>query len=70
MPAGQGEIVGGETVKECLKAEVVYGFVEQERWEKDAFVCLEEAFHWLKEATDDAERAEKESDNIAGEQRV
>lgn len=67
MPAGQGEIAWGETVKECLKAEVVYGFVEQEQWEKDAFVCLEEAFHWLKEATDDAERAEKESDNIASE---
>lgn len=56
VPAGQGEIVWEETVKECLKAKIPYGFVEQEQWEKDAFECLKEAFDWLKTAADDAER--------------
>lgn len=47
VPAGQGDIAWDEAIKECLHQNVIYGYVEQERWERDPFNCLQEAFDWL-----------------------
>ena len=49
VPAGQGDTNWNGVVKACLDADVPYGFVEQERWEKDPYVCLKEAMDWLDE---------------------
>jgi len=49
MPAGQGTVRWDGVVKACLDAKVPYGFVEQEKWEKDPYVCMEEALLWLEE---------------------
>ena len=34
-------------VRACVESKVPYGFVEQERWDRDPFVCLKEAMDWL-----------------------
>lgn len=47
VPAGQGDIAWDEAIKECLRQNITYGYVEQERWERDPFDCLQEAFDWL-----------------------
>lgn len=47
VPAGCGEIAWNDAIKECLHQKVAYGYVEQERWERDPFDCLQEAFSWL-----------------------
>lgn len=47
VPAGQGEIDWTEAIRACLETNVPYAFVEQERWERDAFTCIEEAFSWI-----------------------
>lgn len=47
VPAGQGEIDWRGVVKACLDARVPYGFVEQEKWNRDPFACLKEAMDWV-----------------------
>lgn len=47
VPAGQGEIDWHGVVQACMEAQVPYGFVEQERWDRDPFDCLKEALDWV-----------------------
>lgn len=47
VPAGQGDTDWTGVVKACLDANVPYAFVEQERWDRDPYVCLKEAMAWL-----------------------
>ena len=48
VPAGQGDINWTGTVKTCLETGVPYAFVEQERWDRDPYDCLDEALSWLR----------------------
>ncbi len=50
VPAGQGETDWSGALRACVETEVPYGFVEQERWNGDPFLCLKEGFDWLKES--------------------
>ena len=47
VPAGQGDIDWTGVVPACLETGVPYAFVEQERWEKDPWECMQEALDWL-----------------------
>ena len=47
VPAGQGDVNWEGVVKACLDAGVPYGFVEQEKWERDPYLCMKEAMDWL-----------------------
>lgn len=47
LPAGQGDTNWDGVVKACLEVGVPYGFVEQERWDRDPYLCLKEAMDWL-----------------------
>ena len=47
VPAGQGRVNWQGVVRACLDAGVPYAFVEQERWDRDPYVCLQEAMDWL-----------------------
>ena len=47
VPAGQGDTNWNDVVRACLDAGVSYGFVEQEKWDRDPYVCLKEAMTWL-----------------------
>lgn len=47
VPAGQGDTNWSGVVKACMDAGVPYAFVEQERWNRDPYVCMEEAMNWL-----------------------
>ena len=47
VPAGQGDTNWDGVVKACLEAKIPYAFVEQERWDRDPYDCLEEAMDWL-----------------------
>ena len=47
VPAGQGDTDWTGVVRACLDAVVPYAFVEQERWDRDPYVCLKEAMDWL-----------------------
>lgn len=47
VPAGQGDIDWTGVVAACLETGIAYGFVEQERWQEDPYVCLKEAMNWL-----------------------
>lgn len=47
VPAGQGDTNWPGVVRACLDAQIPYAFVEQERWERDPYVCLKEAMDWL-----------------------
>ena len=48
VPAGQGTVRYEGVVRACLQANVSYGFVEQESWDRDPFVCIGEALDWLR----------------------
>ena len=48
VPAGQGDIDWTGVVKACEESGVPYGFVEQERWNRDPYACLGEAMQWAK----------------------
>lgn len=47
VPAGQGDTDWSGVVAACLDAGAAYGFVEQERWQGDPYVCLKQAMDWL-----------------------
>lgn len=47
VPAGQGDTNWAGVTKACLEAGVPYAFVEQERWDRDPYICLKEAMDWL-----------------------
>lgn len=47
VPAGQGDTCWDGVVSACLEAGIPYAFVEQERWDRDPYVCLKEAMDWL-----------------------
>ncbi len=47
VPAGQGDTDWTGVVSACLEVQVPYAFVEQERWDRDPYVCLKEAMDWL-----------------------
>ncbi len=49
VPAGQGQVKWDGVVRACLDAGVLYGFVEQEKWDRDPDDCLGEAMNWLDE---------------------
>lgn len=48
VPAGQGDTDWTGVAEACLRADIPYAFIEQERWAKDPFDCLREALDWLK----------------------
>lgn len=52
VPAGQGDICWDGVVAACLDAGVPYGFVEQERWDRDPYDCLAEAMVWAQKETE------------------
>lgn len=41
-------------VRACLETKVPYGFVEQERWDRDPWDCLGEALDWLHREMEEA----------------
>lgn len=47
VPAGQGDTDWTGVVPACLRAQIPYGFVEQEKWNRNPFDCLQEALGWL-----------------------
>lgn len=47
VPAGQGQVNWDGVVDACTAARVPYGFVEQEKWNRDPYDCLGEALRWL-----------------------
>jgi len=47
VPAGQGDTNWKGVVQACLDADVPYGFVEQETWDRDPYDCLKEAMAWV-----------------------
>lgn len=49
VPTGQGDTNWTGVVQACLEVGVPYAFVEQERWDRDPYLCLKEAMDWLKQ---------------------
>ena len=41
-------------VRACVETQVPYGFVEQERWDRDPYDCLVEALEWLRGEMEEA----------------
>lgn len=54
VPAGQGDIDWTGVVRVCVETQVPYGFVEQERWDRDPYACLGEALEWLRGEMEEA----------------
>lgn len=48
VPVGQGQVAWQATVQACKDTGVKWVFAEQERWEKDAFVCMRESLDALR----------------------
>lgn len=48
VPAGQGQVNYDGVIPACLDIGVQYGFVEQEKWDRDPYDCLGEALEWVK----------------------
>jgi len=46
VPAGQGDINWDGVMEACGELGVPYGFVEQEKWDRDPYTCLKEALDW------------------------
>lgn len=44
MPLGQGDTDWKPIVQACVEAGVQYCFIEQEKWQKDAFECMADSF--------------------------
>lgn len=49
VPLGQGRIDWEPIVRACRETGVRWIFAEQERWEKDAFLCMAESLAFLRE---------------------
>ena len=49
VPAGQGDTDWSGVMEACLKVGVPYGFVEQEKWDRDPYDCLKEAMDWAQQ---------------------
>ncbi len=47
VPAGQGATDWTDVAQTCVETGVEYGFVEQEKWTRDPFDCMQEAMEWL-----------------------
>ncbi|MBQ2957631.1 MAG: TIM barrel protein [Clostridia bacterium] len=47
VPAGQGDTDWRGVTEACIEAKIPYAFVEQEKWDRDPFLCLKEALDWL-----------------------
>lgn len=47
VPVGQGVIDWKPVIRACKETGVKWIFVEQERWEKDAFLCMAESLAFL-----------------------
>ncbi|MBQ4050193.1 MAG: sugar phosphate isomerase/epimerase [Oscillospiraceae bacterium] len=47
VPVGQGDIDWQPVIKACLEKNIPWAFAEQETWDRDAFICMQESFHWL-----------------------
>lgn len=47
VPVGQGSIPYEGAMRACEECGVRFMFAEQERWEKDAFLCMEESLLWM-----------------------
>ena len=56
VPAGRGDIRYDGAVRACIRANVSYGFAEQESWDGDPFARLGEALDWLRGELSAAER--------------
>ena len=54
VPAGQGDIDWTGVIRACVETQVPYGFVEQERWDRDPYDCLGEALEWLRGEMEEA----------------
>ena len=46
-PVGQGQIDWDSIIKACIETGVKYCFAEQERWQKDPFVCLKDSHDFI-----------------------
>ena len=53
VPAGQGDTNWDGVVKACLETGIPYAFVEQERWNRNPYDCLQEALEWLNREAND-----------------
>lgn len=49
VPVGQGLIDWKPVVRACKETGVKWIFAEQERWQKDAFLCMAESLDFLRE---------------------
>lgn len=47
VPAGQGNTDWSGVVEACMESGVPFGFVEQEKWDRDPYACMKEAMDWL-----------------------
>ena len=47
VPAGQGSTDWTGVVEACLETGVPYGFVEQETWNRDPYLCMQEALDFV-----------------------
>ena len=56
VPVGQGDTDWSGALRACAETKVPYGFVEQERWNRDPFVCLKESFDWLRKRLEEPRR--------------
>ncbi len=47
VPAGQGDIDWTGVKNACLSTGVTYAFAEQEKWDRDPYICLKEALSFI-----------------------
>lgn len=47
VPAGQGDIDWTGVKNACLSTGVSYAFAEQEKWDRDPYICLKEALSFI-----------------------
>lgn len=47
VPAGSGIVRWEGVMEACREAGVLWGFAEQETWEGDPYLCLEQALRWI-----------------------
>lgn len=47
VPVGQGQTDWTDAVHACMETRVPWVLTEQERWEKDAFICMQESLAFM-----------------------